>query len=295
MPRAVHAIVALVAVVAVVAVLGASAPASACETCACGDPTITALGTERPFAGRFRLALLQDWREWSEPGDAGATRIDAFTTTAAIAYAPSPWLVLGASLPIGARSVVGPDDHVFAWGTADASLDARALFYRTRRHQLALTLGVIVPTTKPATDDHGKLLVDDAQPGNGDLATQAGLFYAYTRPPFAVFSSLRGILATPVTLDIAPGPALLGDVTGQWQPVAPVAITLGVDGRAALAGTSPDGPFGEGVVTFVAAGVLVRTGADVVLGVVARAPVVVLRSDGDREGAAVTASVAVDL
>jgi hypothetical protein len=51
------------------------APAQACASCGCGDPTLTTLGTTKPFAGRLRAALQLAYRT-DAVGREGLNRVE---------------------------------------------------------------------------------------------------------------------------------------------------------------------------------------------------------------------------
>jgi hypothetical protein len=274
-----------------------AAPAAACATCACGDPTLTTMGEEAPYAGRVRFALTEDWRVESDGFFASTReRVDELVTSAAVSYAPWSWLSVSAQLPLTAKVLTAPSEpSLLSFGPADAALRARAVFWRAPHQMAAFTSAAFLPTTTPIRGKKGALLVDDVQPGSGALGGELGLVYSYTRAPFALFTSVRGYAAAPVTLGIAPGPALFGDVVGQWQPAERVALQLGAATRAALAGTSPDGPFGDGIVTFATTGLVFAVVDDLVVNLTVRVPVYEALPLGVYEGSSVGVGVAYDL
>src|SRR4051812_833357 len=93
------------------AVLGAalpltSDPAQACAACGCGDPTLTVMGAEKPFAGRLRGALTLTHRS-DDVGTVQLSQIRAVEERleASVVYAPSDWLLLSATLPVLDRAL----------------------------------------------------------------------------------------------------------------------------------------------------------------------------------------------
>src|SRR5437764_1267388 len=76
-------------------------PAWACASCGCGDPTLTAMGQEKPFKNRLRLALEERVGAHST-GALGALYEQSLVsrTTLAASFSPLPWLTLGTAVPL---------------------------------------------------------------------------------------------------------------------------------------------------------------------------------------------------
>ena len=105
----------LVAALAVAFLLLPSGDARACASCGCGDPTLTSMGTEQPFAGRLRLATqMRAWGLASGQLGENAAALRELRMDLSVAYAPTPWLFLSAMAPLLPSSVVwdGPRKHL---------------------------------------------------------------------------------------------------------------------------------------------------------------------------------------
>ena len=76
--------------------LAASRLASACAACGCGDPTLSAVGAEKPYAGRLRLSLNTRYRS-DTVGTEGVNKLSLQETRADLQAAWSPtarWTLL---------------------------------------------------------------------------------------------------------------------------------------------------------------------------------------------------------
>lgn len=130
--------------VALLATGGAPSTVAACASCGCGDPTLTAMGVEKPFKNRIRLALEE--RVSAHTDEEGRTILAR--TTLAAAWSPSAWVTLGAALPVPSgelRPTSGPLRRF--GGLGDLEVYARPLVFRERRfsprHLLSLLAGCI--------------------------------------------------------------------------------------------------------------------------------------------------------
>lgn len=165
--------------------------AAACASCGCGDPTLTAMGVEKPFKNRIRLAL-----EQRVSGEASAEdRTILARTTLAAAWSPSAWLTLGAALPVGAGELRLPQGAVRRFGgLGDLEIYARPLVFRERRfaprHLVSLLAGVKFPTGPRIDDSDGYPASDDLQPGSGSFDPIFGASYGYFGDAVTAFSSV---------------------------------------------------------------------------------------------------------
>jgi hypothetical protein len=208
---------------ATAAMLVAPSIARACATCACGDPTITTMGSEKPFAGRLRLSA--EVRRRAETID-GVDVADHRLILAA-AYAPWSRLVLAAELPLVWRD--GPSTS--AAGPGDAALRGKlfvlAAGQGTARHLLAVTGGVKLPTAPRRADGEPVAL----EPGTGSLDPELGLGYGFFAYPWSVQASASAIRPIGGWDDSEPAPALRSSLAVQYQPSWALGFGLGVDAR----------------------------------------------------------------
>jgi hypothetical protein len=274
--------------------------ASACATCACGDPTLTVMGTEQPFAGRLRFSASFDLRS-EAVGATAITRVEEQRLSLAASYAIVDWLQVSLSAPLVRKKVTAPDlsrDTVYNLG--DLDLRARAVVFRDRefapRHVLGLNAGAELPTSPHLSHD-GRALSLDAQAGTGSLDPLVGLSYAYFADPVSLYASATAMVSTRGHDDLLAGPALLGTITAQLQPFEVLAFRLGVDARLdghALIGDERDLDTG-GFIAFLSPELVISPVMDWVGRVAVRLPMID-RLNGDRdEGPMLTIGVAHDL
>jgi hypothetical protein len=212
--------------------------ALACATCLCGDPTITAMGTEKPFAGRLRVGM--DYLTRGETvGEAGIDEhvIDEERVTLSLSYAPSADWILAASLPMVEKEVRRFDlSHGTGSGAGDTDLFARWYVRDAAeipaRHLWGLQFGVRVPTSSEQ-ESSGAPIDFDAQPGAGATIPNFGVWYGYFRTPAFIYLSAayqhaiddgyQGYEAGDVLLATAHAQRALGSHK--------LAVTFSLDGR----------------------------------------------------------------
>ena len=273
----------------------------ACATCACGDPTLTVMGTEQPFAGRLRFSASFDLRSETS-GVTERTSIEEQRLGFGTSYAIFDWLQVSLAVPLVRKHVTAPDlstDTTYNLG--DLDLRARAVVWRDRnfapRHLLGFNIGAELPTTPLLEHDDGTALAIEAQAGTGSLDPMFGLSYAFFAHPLSLFASSTAMISTRGHHEILAGPALLTSITGQVQPFEVLAFRLGLDTRLdgpALIGDEVDEDTG-GFIAFVSPEIVLSPYMDWVMRVALRVPVFDrLRGERD-EGLMVTVGVAHDL
>lgn len=286
-----------------VALLLLSPPALACATCACGDPTLTSMGTEQPFSGRTRVASIT--RAWGLT--LGDDSLDAVTlrelrVDLSVAYAPLPWLILSAMVPLQVRTV--QDVSLMreeAWGPGDMEVSAKVFVFRDRDfspdHLLAVLVGSELPTSPTLSDGQGRPLSLDAQLGSGSVDPFAGLAYTAFRGSWSFIVSATGSLSTRGREGFRGGAALRTTVAAQFQPSPAWALRLAADTRLEGASTlhGVRDPVGSGFIGFLSPEVLFSPASDVVLQLGVRAPVLNLLSGHVRQTPILQAAVAYDL
>ena len=165
--------------------------ALACSTCMVGDPTLTLMGTEKPYAGRLRMSLDYFSRD-EEIGVEGVNKrtIDDQRTRLDIAYAPTRRIMLGLRIPYVNRTL---ESFNLATQESTALGDVRltAKFFLQEKdhfqtHMYGLLAGVRLPTASEQSEN-GVPLEFDAQPGVGSAIYNAGLWYSYFKFPWMLY------------------------------------------------------------------------------------------------------------
>src|SRR5262249_23670145 len=73
--------------------------ATACASCGCGDPTLTATGVERPYRNRVRLAWEERYGSLTMGDDLTGEHTQFLRSTLAASWSPHKRLTIGALLP----------------------------------------------------------------------------------------------------------------------------------------------------------------------------------------------------
>ena len=212
-------------------------PAHACATCLCGDPTITSMGTEKPFTGRMRAGI--EYLSRSETiGEAGVNQqiIDEQRISISISYAFNTHWIVAATLPLVSKQLNRFDlSHEQASGVGDLDLSARWFLGGDEsfpeRELWGLQFGVRLPTSTEQ-EINGQPIDFDAQPGAGATIPSLGAWYGYYRTPWFFYSSVvyqhaidegyQSYQAGDVWL-------LTGHAQYAWQPR--LALTFSLDAR----------------------------------------------------------------
>ena len=291
----------LVIPVVSLALLALPGAAAACAACACGDPTMTVMGTGKSFGGRLRLST--EWRRRAEttPGAHGPTRIVEDRFAAGISWAPIDAVQLGLTLPLVQRTVDTATlarDRVLHVG--DVDLLARWFIFGARgraTHQLGLTAGLRLPTGPEVSGADGRPLPLDGQPGTGGYLPSLGAWYGLFAHPWSLHLALSGVTATAGHGGFAPGAAALGTAMGQYQWGTAVALRAGLDGRWTARDTV-DGQtvHGSGGPTlFAAGGAVAGVTEDMLAHAMLRWPVLDERRSGERAAPSVSLGLTLDL
>jgi len=276
--------------------------ARACASCGCGDPTLTAVGVEKPYKNRLRVALEE--RVGTRSSGSGLMRAGLLMTRTqlGVSYTPQERITLGAYLPFVASNLTGPGDRV-AWvrGLGELELLARVVVARDRsfspRHLLWLIGGVKTPTAPRLRDDAGYPYPDDDQPGTGSWDPIVGATYAWFGSPVTIYSSLLYRHPTSGPRDYRMGASLLSSTVAQIQPFSWLAIQLGADLRYEWANALANGvaaPNTGGFLAAVTPGVLFNPWRDLLLRVAVEVPVYQARLGVQAAGPQLVFSVVYD-
>jgi hypothetical protein len=270
-------------IVALLLAAGLLVPAAghACASCACGDPTLTSMGTEQPFAGRLRLATqLRAWGQTAGQRNVDAVSLRELRLDVSAAYAPLPWLFLSATLPLQARTVQDVSlARETAWGLGDMEVGAKVFVFRDRDfspdHLLGVLVGTRLPTSPTQRDAAGLPLSLDAQLGTGSVDPFLGLAYTAFRADWSFVASATGYLPTRGREGFRAGASLRTTLALQYQPRSRWALRLAVDGRLERPSDTHgvSDPVGSGAIAYLSPDVLFSPVTDVVIQLGVRLPV----------------------
>lgn len=166
----------------------------ACATCLCGDPTITIMGTEKPFSGRLRGSI-EYINRGETVGTAGVNEhvIDEERLTYSLSYNLTDSWIVAASLPMVSKTVTRYDlSREEASGVGDMDLSARWFIGGDEnfpaRNLWGMSFGMRLPTSTEQSS--GSERIDfDAQPGAGTTIASLGLWYGHYRTPWFFYTS----------------------------------------------------------------------------------------------------------
>lgn len=192
---------ALVAAVALLLPL----PSSACTTCSCGDPTLTAIGEEIPTASSFRAGLLA--RYWGRDvvhtgGDhSHEYAIRELELDLLASYALDDRWVFALQVPLHGRQFSGGHDPARRlYSLGDVELAVRYVVFRDRafspNHLVSAIAGLQLPTAPLARDDDGAVLEHDFQAGSGSFDPRVGLTYSFFAFPWSAHAIATAQLPT---------------------------------------------------------------------------------------------------
>jgi hypothetical protein len=270
-----------VKLLAVVLLLAWPRLAAACASCGCGDPTLTALGSEKPFQNRLRVgaaALVQGESAGTPRFDEIALREQRLELQAA--WAPSARLFLVATLPLVRRDVTYVNRaRSRARGAGDLELRAKLFLWEDRafspRHLLSLLAGARLPTAGWARDPRGVPWPAELQVGSGALSPIAGLAYAHFHFPWSEYASVEATAPLIHQPELRPAAGLRATVALQRQLGPALALRLSADARAERHAVEHgrEDPNTGGTIAFLSPALLVTPVTDLVLFLLVRAPV----------------------
>jgi len=209
----------------------------ACATCLCGDPTITTMGTEKPFAGRKRAGV-EYLSRGEKIGESGVNELDTDEerTTFNFSYALNADWMFAASLPLVTKTVKRYDmSSERGSGIGDMDLSARWFVGKdTRfpaRYLWGVQLGLRVPTSSEQ-QSNGVPIDIDAQPGVGATIPSLGLWYGrYAMPWFFYVSAGYQHAITEGYQGYQAGDVALLTGLAQYALGYGLALQLSLDGR----------------------------------------------------------------
>lgn len=264
--------------------------ATACSTCLCGDPTLTTMGAEKPFAGRQRISLGYLDRE-ERVGIAGVNQrvIRDSRMTLGYSYWLNQKLALGLRVPFVDKQLTDASlarEQVSALG--DIDIDARLYLWQDRpaipRHIAGLQFGVRLPTASQEKSS-GVTLDNDVQPGDGLTLGSVGVWHGYFRFPWMVYSSGQFNFGLDKGYeDFDYGGSLKLSSTLQYALNYKFALQIGVDMRWSEQDRYQQvgDPDSGGFIAFLSPGAVVTLAPDLILNVKVQSPWIE-DLDGDHE------------
>lgn len=222
------------------ALCAALSPAAwACPTCSCADYTLTLMGAEKAFAGRTRLAADFQHRSEYQGSGAGRTRLEESRFILGGSHSPTADLSLAARVPFSGKTAESAAlAREEGSGLGDVELLGRyALGHTgelTARHLWGVQLGTRVPTSSEQHADDGGAIDIDAQPGTGQWAPSAGLWYGYFRWPVAVNLTVADVRPVGTGYQgLEQGNAVIATATSQYAFDTQWTAQLGLESRFA--------------------------------------------------------------
>ncbi|MGH7281400.1 MAG: hypothetical protein ACRELY_07760 [Polyangiaceae bacterium] len=277
----------------------ASKSASACATCAAGDPTLTASGSEKPFESRKRLSLdtrattaraadVQVWEERLE------LRADV---------APTSTVLITAALPTIHRSIEtlsGARSNEVTLG--DAEIRASAVLVDSGisnvRRTISIFGGVKLPTAPIQTDARGRQLPVVLQPGCGSIGPSLGASFVASHAPLTFVASTLFYVPFQVRDGPHSGDSWRTSLTLQMQPAhSKIATRFGASTRLDQAGLQENqetDPNSGGLVVYVSGEVLVSPTEDFVVGAGFYAPAIQALQGSEHESTIASLSLSYD-
>lgn len=166
----------------------------ACATCLCGDPTISTMGTGKPFAGRMRAGVeyLTRGEKGAEPG-INEFETDEKRITYSFSYSLNTEWTFATSLPMVTKSVNRFDlSSAQGSGMGDLDVSARWFIGRDPNFQVSYLWGVQFGLRLPTSTEqfnNGAAVDIDAQPGVGSTIPSVGVWYGYYALPWFFYLS----------------------------------------------------------------------------------------------------------
>lgn len=210
----------------------------ACAVCACGDPTLTVMGMEKPFVGRLRLsAQYQHRSETTGRPNLDAATINEERWDLAGSYVVTPRLILSLQVPVLAlRAQYANLGQSKTAGLGDITARGRYVVWQDRPfmtgHLLALQGSITAPTAIAQRDSHNRLLDIDLQLGKGAWSPQLGLVYSGFWGAWSAYSSASLLWPLGHRWPETFSRTWLASALVQYQPIPWLALQAGLDGRS---------------------------------------------------------------
>ena len=290
-------------IAALFAPFGVAAEASACGTCAVGDPTLTVVGFEQPKSHRMRTSGTVRLRNdrIGEP-HVDELRLAEQRLELAGAYSPTDRWALSVMMPLVHRLVSAVNlAEADIWAPGDLELRTRGVIWRDRkfapRHLVSLIAGLEFPTSSIERDAQGVPLPLEFQAGTGSWDPIAGASYSMFSDPWSVYASSVAIFPTQGTADTRAGISFRQTALGQFQPWHFLAFQVGAELRLDQPGyiAGVVDPNTGGNITYATFGIIGLPHEKMLLHVTLAVPVIQRLSGHHEEGLAMTAGLVYDI
>jgi len=281
--------------------IAAHVEAWACSTCMVGDPTLTLMGTEKPYAGRLRLSLDYFSRD-EEIGVEGFNKrtIDDQRIRLDIAYAPTRRIMLGLRIPYVNRTLESFNlETQESKALGDARLTAKFFLQQKdsfQTHMYGILAGIRFPTASEQSSN-GIPLEFDAQPGIGAAVFNAGAWYSYFNFPWLVhLSGTYHYMPNEGFQGFRAGDALVTTLGMQYATDFNLAFQLAYDSRYSQKDTffEIDDPDSGGYIGYISPGLVYSIKTDLLFFASVKLPVVENLNGNHEEGAIINFGVTYD-
>jgi hypothetical protein len=224
-------------------------------------------------------------------------------STLAASWSPHKRITVGAVLPwVTSWIASAPLPRRTVNGLGDLELAVRAVAYQEKsfapHHVLWVAAGLKFPTGYRTTDSSGYLVPDDDQPGSGSWDPLAGVTYAFFSGEITSFfasSALRW--TTPGWHGYRRGSSLGGSLLFQLQPWSWGAFQLGADFSWMQSDTLANRnsvPNTGGTTGYLAVGLLANPWRDLLVRLVADAPILMALNGTQTVGPQFVAQISYD-
>ncbi len=254
----------------------------ACATCVCGDPTLTLMGTEKPFPNRLRFATDFSYRtENIGIEQVNYREIEEYRLNLGLTYTLTERLSLAVRIPLVRKQLTEVNlaqSETNQLGDAEFSL--KFFGYQDRPTQPRVMAGLLgglrVPTASEQTDQ-GRTLDIDVQPGAGNWIASGGAWYGqYQFPWFFYGSSVIRYALNDGFQEFSEGTAILTTLLSQYAYSPKLAFQLGFDTRWSekheYSGQAD--PDSGGFIGFITPGIVVNLAEDLLLNMAVQLPVI---------------------
>jgi hypothetical protein len=230
----------MVGVIRMLALSGALGPcvAAACPTCACGNPAMTSMGAEQPYANRVRLgATLRAWQQETTVAGPASIRLRELRLDLSASWSPTAWFTLAVNLPVQGRELQAANlERETALAPGELELFARAVVFGAGRMRpaalISILAGVRLPSAPILIDQEQRPLSLDAQLGAGSVTPQLGVSWSgFFGDRWSGMASLVGELSVGGRFGFQAGPAGLLVALAQYQPLGWLGVRGGIDAR----------------------------------------------------------------
>ncbi|RDH85938.1 MAG: hypothetical protein DIZ80_00230 [endosymbiont of Galathealinum brachiosum] len=272
----------------------------ACSTCLVGDPTLTALGAEKPYENRLRLSVDYLNRD-EEIGVEGVDLkiIDENRLNLNLAWAPNRRWMFGLSLPWVDRELTKTTLEKESVSTpGDISINFKNYLQEHdsfQSHMYGLLGGVRFGTAEEQFNN-GQVLDFDVQPGTGATTVNVGAWYAHFEFPWMMYTSTAYFVSGEGFQEFQAGDAWTFNAFGQYAKDYELAFQLGLEARWSEKDqfSSVEDPNSGGFIAFIAPAVIYTLQEDLLLNFIIKLPVVKELNGNHEEGTIITLGVTYD-